>query len=211
MQGRSHRVVEPLAFGPMHWLARLYDRRIINVNVNIVVAGIIAMAITVGVMHLANRFGFIEDLQGVAPNFRAHLFGRKFEIIGQKLVISGLTFIVDLVADVAVYYGLHWLANHMPRKKPRPRSAYTDLTFMRDATLVQFERAIISPILYAFALGLQNALLHQGVGVEKATALGFCAGIAASRTLHTLWMLRQERRAGRMSAADIVGPDTAAK
>jgi hypothetical protein len=196
----------------MEWLTRLYDRRIINVNVNIVVAGLAAMAITVGVMHLASRFGMIDDLRGVAPNFTAELFGKSYEFEGQKFVISGLTFLVDLIADVAVYYGLHWLANHMPRKRPRLKTAaYADLTFMRDATLVQFERAILSPILYAFALGLQNMLLHQGMGVEAATAYGFLAGIAASRVLHTLWMLRQERQAGRRSAADIVGPDTAAK
>ena len=37
----------------------------------------------------------------------------------------------------------------MPRKKiPRIKPGYQDLTFMRDATQVQFERAVLSPLLY---------------------------------------------------------------
>lgn len=181
----------------MRWMASLYNRRIINVNVNVVVAGVIALLITIGVMHLADRWGLIEKFQGVAPDFAFRLFGRSFELHGHKLVISGLTFIVDLIADVAVYYGLHWLANHMPRGGGRPKTsiAYADLSFVRDATLVQFERAVLSPLLYVMALGLQNTLLHKGVSLEMSTAIGFITGIAATRAVHTMWMLRQEEKA----------------
>lgn len=194
----------------MSWLARFYDRRIVNVNVNVIVSGLAAMGITVGVMHLADRFGFLDKLKGILPNYHISLFGRSFEIHGQKLIISGLTFIVDLIADVLVYYGLHWLANHMPRKKARPVSpGYTDLSFMRDASLVQFERAILSPLLYLVALGLQNALLHRGVGIEKATAIGFISGIMTSRVLHTIWMAYNERKAGRKTATSVVKSEAA--
>lgn len=194
----------------MSWISRLYDRRIVNVNVNVIVAGVLALLITVAVMHLANRWGIIDRLDDFAPDLRFALLGYKFEIVGHKLVISGMTFIVDLVADVGVYYGLHWLANHMPRKRERRvNPAYADLSFIRDATLVQFERAVLSPLLYVVALGLQNRLLHQGYSVELATAYGFGTGIVLTRLIHTLWMIHRERRAGLQSAADIVGPDTA--
>jgi hypothetical protein len=94
-----------------------------------------------------------------------------------------------------VYFGLHWFANHMPRKRiPRVRSEYQDLTFVRDATLVQFERAVLSPLLYFIALGTQNALLHHNWSVASSTAIGLGLGMAVARTLHTMWMLRQERR-----------------
>lgn len=190
----------------MRRLAALYDYRIVNVNVNILAAGAAALGITVGVMHLLEITGTLEALADWIgqPHFR--LLGYEFH--AEKLLVSGLTFIVDLVADVAVYYALHWVANHMPRRKARRKThAYADLSFMRDATLVQFERALLSPILYIAALGLQSKLLHEGRSIAFATAAGFAVGLVLSRTLHTLWMLRAERKAGTRSAADIVGPD----
>lgn len=194
----------------MTWLGRLYDRRIVNVNVNIIAAGLAAMGITVLVMHFADNWGLFDKLNGLLPDYHAHLFGRSFIIHGKKLIISGLTFLVDIVADVAVYFGLHWLANHMPRKRPRLVSpAYADLSFMRDASLVQFERAILSPLLYLVALGLQNIMLHRGVSIEKATAVGFTAGILTSRVLHTLWMVRNERKAGKKTATSVVKSEAA--
>ncbi len=190
----------------MRRLSEWYDYRIVNVNVNILAAGVVAVGLTMAVMHALERSGSLASLIKWVGEHHYHVLGH--EIHGEKLVVSGLTFLVDIVADVAVYYGLHWLANHMPRNGKRKRSiAYADLSFMRDATLVQFERAILSPILYIAALGLQSLLLHQGRGVAFATGVGFAVGLLISRTLHTLWMLRQERVAGRKTAADIVGPD----
>src|SRR5207248_3836166 len=97
---------DSLALPPMTWLARLYDRRIINVNVNVIAAGMAAMGITVAVMHMADRLGLLDKLRGLLPNFHGRLFGHAFEVHGQKLIISGLTFLVDLIADVVVYFGL---------------------------------------------------------------------------------------------------------
>ena len=194
----------------MAWLTRLYDRRIINVNVNIIAAGALALAFTVAVMHLLDTTGLLARLGGLLPNWTLPLFGREFKFYGDKVIVTVVTFVVDVVADVAMYDALHWIANHRPSRKARPKSpAYADLSFMRDATLVQFERAILSPVLYIAALSLQNNLLHQGYSVGSATAVGFAVGIVLTRVLHTMWMLRQERVAGRPSAADIVGPDTA--
>jgi hypothetical protein len=190
----------------MRRLADWYDSRIVNVNVNILVAGAVALLITMGFMHTLEKTGLLEALQRAVGLHRMSIAGR--EIHAEKLVVSGLTLIVDLIADVAVYYGLHWLANHMPRSTPRKRNgAYAKLSFMRDATLVQFERALISPVLYIVALGIQNFMLHRGFGVAIATGAGFTAGILLSRVLHTMWMIHAERIGGRHSAADIVGPD----
>lgn len=167
----------------MEWLRRLYDRRVINVNVNVVAAGLLALGITVGVMDKLEAWGTITWLDSHLP-------------IGKEILITLITFVVDMVADVAVYYGLHWLANHMPRTTPRRLNArYADLSFIRDATLVQFERAVLSPLLYAIALGVQHWMLHRGYSVSMATAVGFTLAIAVSRVLHTIWMLHQERRA----------------
>jgi hypothetical protein len=179
----------------MKWLVSLYDRRIVNVNVNVIVAGLLAMGITVGVMQLAEAAGLVAALKGRVPDFWYPWFGGRAHLRGENLVISGMTLGVDALADIIVYFGLHWFANHMPRKRiPRVRSEYQDLTFVRDATLVQFERAVLSPLLYFIALGTQNALLHHGWSVASSTAIGLGLGMAVARTLHTMWMLRQERR-----------------
>lgn len=167
----------------MKWLRSLYDRRVVNVNVNVVTAGILAMGITVGVIHLSNWLGAINWLDSKLPVSRA-------------FILNLITFGVDLVADVAVYYLLHWVANHMPRNTPRIVSgAYGDMSFVRDATLVQFERAVLSPLLYLIALGTQHYMVHHGYGDEVSTLVGFTFGIATSRVLHTMWMLRQEKKA----------------
>ena len=169
----------------MRWVARLYDRRVVNVNVNIVAAGILALAITVGVMHVADQRGVIDWLYKILPVSRA-------------VIINFLTFWVDIVADVTVYFVLHWLANHMPRRAPRAkRPAYADISFVRDATLVQFERAVLSPLLYVIALGTQHGMLKHDYSVAASTAVGFVAGIGVVRVLHSVWMVRNERRAVR--------------
>lgn len=167
----------------MRWFARWYARRIVNVNVNIVLAGAGALAITVGVMHPLELSGFHHWVQAKTG-------------LDHKLVIGGLTFLVDLVADVIVYFALHWLANHWPgRAKPellQPQQARP--TFMRDATMVQVERMILAPLFYVIALGAQHALLRMNFSVAFATATGFTLGIICTRALHTMWMLRLERR-----------------
>lgn len=169
----------------MGWFTRLYDHRIVNVNVNIVVAGILALGITVGAMHLADRWGLIGWLDQTLP-------------VSRELIINTLTFGVDIIADVAAYFVLHWLANHMPRRAPRTkRPAYAAISFVRDATLVQFERAILSPLLYLIALGTQHAMLKHGYTIATSTAVGFAAGIGVVRVLHSGWMVRNERRAVR--------------
>lgn len=159
----------------VHW----YDQRIVNVNINIILAGALALGITVVVMHALVSLG-----------------------LENNYAITALTFLVDLVADVGVYFALHWAANHMPRSAPRVVNvAYGRLGFLKDATLVQFERAVLSPVLYIIALGLQHTLLRLDWGVAAATSVGFAVGIACSRSLHTLWMLRQERAARARAAA----------
>lgn len=160
----------------MQQLSQFYAHRIVNVNVNIVLAGLLALIPTAAAAHAAE-----------------HYLG-----ITHGGAIAGITFAVDATSDIAVYYLLHWVANHMPRNNVlRPVSAaYGHLPYFKDATLAQFQRMCISPLLYAVALGGQYLLTRQaGVPVLWATVAGFSAGILSSRVLHTWWMLRQERLA----------------
>lgn len=164
----------------MEFLLRWYSRRIVNVNVNIIIAGAVALFATGGIMHALVELGL--------PSHR-------------KFLVGAITFFVDLVVDVGVYYALHWIANHMPRMTAYIiNPAYANQSFIRGATLVQFERALLSPLLYVFALSLQHWALHSGHSVFFATTVGFAIGITITRVLHTIWMLYSERRAAQRHA-----------
>lgn len=171
-----------------------YARRIVNVNINIILAGVIALFPVLGVVWLV-EWGLST---GLVDNDRLH--------VSDKLIIGATTFIADLVFDVLIYFGLHWLANHAPWiKKHRlarlnavADAAVQETPFFKDATKVQLQRAVISPLLYMLWLGTQQALLHTpGLGISPvwATVIGFCVGMTVARTIHTLWMLKSERAA----------------
>jgi hypothetical protein len=168
---------------PMEFLGRWYARRIVNVNVNVVVAGVLAMALTLIPVHLTRHVG-----------------------INSKLMIGLITLGFDVCFDVAIYYLLHWLANHwrafpwVKHRKPHPAG----LSFIRDASLVQFERALLGPVYYGVALGIQYATLHSlqngADHRELATVVGLGGGLMVTRVIHTAWMLWTERRWARRAA-----------
>lgn len=168
----------------LHWLARQYGRRIINVNVNILAAGAMAIGVLYAVMFWIHRL-----------KIDAHIADQLS--VNVKWVVLVLTFVIDLVADLAIYYVLHWYANHVPSrfggggKLLNPE--YSDMTFMQDATKIQLERMILSPILYGIALGLQWTLMQNDTKPHAAAAIGFTIGICTTRTLHTLWMLWEQK------------------
>jgi hypothetical protein len=180
----------------MKWLARLYARRIVNVNVNIVLAGLLALPPVILVVYLAQKLGLSRDHTFSVGSF--HLY-----------TIGVITLVADLIFDFSIYMGLHWLANHHPwrHKYLGPADklldtaehlvlepAHKGMSFIHDAGLVQFERAVLSPVLYAVWIGLQSLFIHRGFSAESATAIGCICGIGMARVLHTFWMIFYERR-----------------
>lgn len=159
-------------------LARVYARRVVNVNVNIILAGALALLPVLGILKICEHLD-----------------------INRKL-IPAVTFLADVVCDVAIYYVLHWLANHAGRPA-RPMHTIADATvdhvpFFRDATKVQFQRAVLSPLLYGIWLGTQWVLIHhEGLSIVWATTIGFVAGVGTARVLHTLWMVKEHAVARR--------------
>ena len=151
-------------------LARLYTKKIININVNIVVAGLLTLGLTLIVIHLTHYIG-----------------------IDSKFAILAIKFTCDVVFDVAIYYLLHWVANHrLPRwVLPKPKNPPgTRLRYFRDATLVQFERALFSPVYYSVMLTVAYFWLDEtSSNREMAAVVGFVTGMLATRSLHTSWML----------------------
>lgn len=180
-------------------LANLYRRRIVNINVNIIAAGFLALIPTLAAVHFSRYLG-VDD--------------------HDKKLISIITFVADVVSDVIIYYILHWLANHSPaatrgalekaEHMVRAGAIVTDhalekvvhpRSFLRDATRVQIERMCLSPVLYGVLFATQQFMLHAGYDRVWATTLAFVAGISITRAIHTAWMVYQERREARALAA----------
>lgn len=186
------------------WVRAVYARRIVNVNVNIVVAGVLALGPTMLAVHFSRYLGVADT---------------------DKRAIGLITFVADVVSDVIIYYVLHWFANHSPRAARRAlermekvvmqgtlvneerliRGEGLRASFFADATRVQIERMCLAPLLYLLWLGGQQVLMYEGLSREWATLAGFAAGIAATRTLHTFWMLYQERRQAARLALALAG------
>lgn len=166
-------------------ITRLYRRRIINVNVNIVAAGIFALIPVAIAVELVHRYAF----------------GNRGDLTAfENGVISVVTIVTDIVSDVSCFYVLHWMANHWPKRLPGERLAEVvgenaAPGYFKDATLVQMERMVLSPLLYAIWTVTQITLMRYAVAPVYATVAGFVAATACIRTLHTLWMLRSARKA----------------
>src|ERR1044071_9211346 len=99
----------------MQWLGGVYDRRVVNVNENNILAGPLAMGVTAGGMHLLDVTGVLPVLKGKAPNIHFDLWFIHVHILGGALAVSGMTLGVDALADIIVYMGLHWFANQIGR------------------------------------------------------------------------------------------------
>lgn len=82
------------------WVARQYAKRIVNINVNICIAAIAAVVLTAGVLSLSRLFGVDET---------------------KKTLVQTITLVSDWFFDLVVAVGLHWLANHWPKRWKRSR------------------------------------------------------------------------------------------
>ena len=150
---------------------RFYQRhKILNINVNIVAAGLLAI--------LAAKW---------PVKWVSELFGE-----AHKVYIVVAAAIIDGIADVLIYYVLHWVANHWrPLKASHKRDTADDhRKFFRNATLVQFERMALTPVYYGVAMGLMYYLAeHRGYSDHWAFVCGFATGIVVTRILHTSYLV----------------------
>lgn len=166
----EHPIRNPIVRAIAHW----YARRIVNVNINIIAAGILALIPVSISVHFIHSTRLIENTKAIAA----------------------ITFVLDVVFDFSIYFCLHYLANHGPfRRLVSHNPAYRGMSFLHDAGLVQMQRAILSPMLYIIWLWVQHYLIAESsVGAGWATAIGGVIGIGTSRVVHTIWMLLEERR-----------------
>jgi len=157
---------------PHRHMFRFYQRkRIVNINFNILAAGFIAIALA--------KFPVLWISEAIGTE--------------QKLLISVIAYVLDIVLDVLVYYALHWIANHwnphghLLKHDERPR----ERRFVRDATRVQAERIALVPLFMVVAMGGMWALQkYSGVSASWAFVVAFVSAMIITRVVHTVWGLR---------------------
>jgi hypothetical protein len=156
-------------------LFRLYQRkRIININVNVVVAGIVSTVMVMGLIWFLKL------------------------VIGTSWPTWGYTCFsvaADIVLDVAIFMGLHWIANHWRPSGGRTVREKLELgaaapPHIEDAAKVQIERAVLSPLYYVIAAAGTEGLQRLGMHPAWAVMIAYPIGLAVTRTLHTVWGVR---------------------
>lgn len=156
-------------------LFRLYQRkRVININANVIVAGLGSTAIVVGLIWVLKI-----------------VFGTSWPTWGYTVFSLG----ADIVLDVALFTVLHWVANHWRPLHGRTVKERVELgaaapPHLEDTAKVQLERAVLSPLYYLIAVLGTEWLQRTGVHPAWAVAIAYPAGLAVTRTLHTWWGLK---------------------
>ncbi|MEO1009295.1 MAG: hypothetical protein AAFX79_12085 [Planctomycetota bacterium] len=152
-------------------VVRYYQRkRVVNINVNLVAAGLLAIALAKGPVALIS--GWLGS--------------------DQKFLISLIAYAIDTVFDVAVYFGLHWVANHwrpraIHKNQPRIEKPRHRRNFFADAGRVQAERLALVPVFAVVSMGLMYGLQKYGdIRASWAFVFGFVTAILVTRTLHTI-------------------------
>ncbi|PCI07233.1 hypothetical protein COB72_10655 [bacterium] len=148
-------------------------KRVVNINVNVFIAGLLSIAIAKYPIMLLS------------------------DIIGHehKLKLSILAYVIDTVIDVLLYFGLHWIANHW---RPIKQSGIVDTlttpsesrtkNFLVDVGKVQAERFALVPIFALIAMGGMWALQHySSLKPDWAFVVAFIIAMCVTRVIHTIW------------------------
>ncbi len=158
-----------------HRLFRLYQRkRVININANVVIAGLGSTVIVMGLLALLK-----------------HSVGTAWPTWGYTV----FALVTDIVLDVAMFAGLHWIANHWRPSNGRSGKERLELgaaapPHLEDTAKVQLERMILSPLYYIIASVGTEIVQRAGLPPYWAVGIGYPLALLATRTIHTWWGLR---------------------
>lgn len=139
----------------------LYKRRIVNINCNIIFAAVFSSIATAICIWLLTEYLFTFEYP--------------------KKIIVVATLLIDLVFDVIIYFVLHYYSNQFRGNMK---------AFYADATLIQFQRAMLSPILYIIAVSTQYYLLLRGVTPWITVFIAYGIAVFITRIIHTIYGLR---------------------
>ena len=156
-------------------LFRLYQRkRVININANVIIAGLGSTFIVVGLIW------FIKHPMGVAWPTWAY---------------TAFSVITDIILDVAMFAALHWIANFWRPLKGKTEREKMQLgaaapPHLQDTARVQLERMVLSPLYYAIAASGTELLQRMGMHPSFAVLIAYPVGLLVTRILHTIWGYR---------------------
>ncbi len=153
---------------------KFYQRkRVVNINVNVFVAGLLSIALAKYPVMLVSA-----------------MIGHE-----HKFIISIAAYVIDTTIDVVLYFGLHWIANHWrPLKETHivdklttPAESRTR-NFLVDVGKVQAERFALVPIFACIAIGGMWSLQHfASVQPKWAFVIAFIVAMIFTRIIHTIW------------------------
>lgn len=110
-----------------------------------------------------------------------------------------LTVLKDAHADALLPPIAHGFDGGVPGGKAGtttsgPATQRPEISFARDATMIQLQRLCLSPLFYAIAVGGMYWLLHHPeiVGREAAFWIASGSAIVVTRIIHTYWMLKTD-------------------
>jgi len=167
-------------------LLKLYQSRpLLSTNANIVLAGLLAIAIAAYPVHVVN--GWITET-----------WGDRLHRNDLKLVRTVTATALDGIVDILLFFGLHWIANHWrPNghhcEKDKIRYSKNKGAFLKGAGRIQLERIAMGPLFYLLAMGGMFGLLQTGMSDWLAFMISFTSAIAITRLLHTLYWIRTKR------------------
>ncbi|MEL6329858.1 MAG: hypothetical protein AAFR38_09365 [Planctomycetota bacterium] len=161
---------------PHRRLFRFYQRkRVVNINANVVAAGLLSTLVVAGILAIMKR-----------------VIGTDWPSLGYTLFSAA----ADIVLDLAIFAALHWIANHWRPMRGASKREELELSAsaphpIHDATKIQVERAVISPLYYLLAMGGMEALQRfADWRPYTAVIVAYCAALVITRTVHTFWGLR---------------------
>lgn len=141
------------------------NRRVVNINLNVITAGLLAIALAKFPVSLV-----------------AGWIGHE-----HKLLISLAAYAIDMVFDALVYFALHWLANHWKPGLPEPIDRARVRGFFHDALLIQAERLALVPVFALIAIGGMWLVQHNtDLKIGWAFVFTYITAILITRVIHTV-------------------------
>jgi len=134
------------------------ENRIVNINLNIIIASIFATLLSAYPVYLTNMF------------------------TNSEIVIAGIAFFIDATIDFFIFAILHLRVHKHHMLKFRPSKK-----IVRDLLKIQIHRGVLSSLYFIIAFGGHFFLLTRGFERTASFLLTYILAIIVTRNLHTIY------------------------
>lgn len=141
----------------------LYARsRIVHINLNACISGIISLLISAQIVYTSNFF------------------------IENPWLVVLFSYIVDGVIDFLIFGGLHLVLYHV-----RSGVWSFSENLAKDLRVLQTQRLTLTLVTLVVSGGMHYILMEAGMGRTRAFIIAYALGLLATRTVHTLYGLKK--------------------